>query len=315
MTSHLVLQSGGFLDIDHLPNEPTFEMLEACVERIRELEKEVEHARLMPSPSHKRRHSEGSEEQVDPLSLPSLSHKRLHSEVFEQKVNSSGSEEVDSFLVMRKRQRLLAASEPQQKRKPWEMPRLPEGPKPLTASLAKPIVAELKTKLKSAKFFPGSHAEARLLTFTAPRFPSEVAEQLFGPKWDGKLLSRKFEGAVIAEILRLKPGDLKATLYKKPHRFSKRGATPKRWGTAPLDLLSCELTYKRGNLHGRLRCINSTASPPVPNHDVKQHIRLIYEIYNPEKVADVPRLLEKYAGKELQLYRDICIKHGVDPLM
>jgi len=39
----------------------------------------------------------------------------------------------------------------------------------------------------------------------------------------------------------------------------------------------------------------------------------IYERHNPTKVHDVPALLDKYAGCELEMYHRICEKYGVDP--
>lgn len=39
----------------------------------------------------------------------------------------------------------------------------------------------------------------------------------------------------------------------------------------------------------------------------------IYERHNPTKVHDVPALLEKYSGCELEMYHRICEKYGVDP--
>lgn len=128
---------------------------------------------------------------------------------------------------------------------------------PLAARDAKPIVDEIKAKLKGKKFYPGSHAEPRTVHFSTPRFPLDKAEQLFGVGADGKPAARKFKGEQIAQVLRLKPDALKATLYKKPHRFAGPGATAKRWGIASLTLLSMDVTYKAGTLHGRVHCINA----------------------------------------------------------
>jgi len=132
--------------------------------------------------------------------------------------------------------------------------------KPMAASDAKAIVDEIKAKVKSKKFYPGSHAEEHSVRFSAPRFPAEKAIEILGSGTDGKPDPRKFEGDEILHILRLKPDTLKAVLYRKPHRFSKRGATATRCGTAALKLLWMELSYNAGNLRGCLRCIN--APPP-----------------------------------------------------
>mmetsp|Transcript_63431 Transcript_63431/g.112768 ORF Transcript_63431/g.112768 Transcript_63431/m.112768 type:complete len:271 (+) Transcript_63431:46-858(+) len=134
--------------------------------------------------------------------------------------------------------------------------------KPLSAGDAKAIVDELKAKLKAKKFFPGSQAEPCSVTFSSPRFPVEVARQLLGPSTTGKG-TRSFQGRQIDCLLRLKPGALKATLYKKPHRFSKPGATAKKCGTAPLKFLTMELSYKASNLCGKLRCINDRCAHEV----------------------------------------------------
>jgi hypothetical protein len=128
---------------------------------------------------------------------------------------------------------------------------------PLTAREAKPITDEIKAKLKGKKFYPGSHAESRSIHFSTPRFPLDRAEHFLGLGADGKPAARKFSGEQIRTLLRLKPDTLKATLYKKPHRFSKPGATATRWGTAPVKLLSMEVCYKAGSLRGHLNCINA----------------------------------------------------------
>jgi len=153
---------------------------------------------------------------------------------------------------------------PQRKRARKEPAQVAAGTvKPLAARDAKPIVDEIKAKLKGKKFYPGSHAEPRSVQFSTPRFPAEKAENFLGVGVDGKPAARMFEGERIQLLLRLKPDTLKATLYKKPHRFSKPGATATRWGTAPLKLLSMEVNYKAGCLRGSLRCINAANPEPV----------------------------------------------------
>merc|ERR1719443_1016318 len=96
---------------------------------------------------------------------------------------------------------------------------------PLSVPDAKAIVDELKAKLKLQKFYPGSHAEACSLKFATPRFPADKAGQLLGVGEDGKPTARTFGGEHVAQLLRLKPGALKGTLFKKPHRWSKPGST------------------------------------------------------------------------------------------
>eukprot|EP00411_Alexandrium_monilatum_P060439 CAMPEP_0175517464 /NCGR_PEP_ID=MMETSP0096-20121207/14974_1 /TAXON_ID=311494 /ORGANISM="Alexandrium monilatum, Strain CCMP3105" /LENGTH=152 /DNA_ID=CAMNT_0016819785 /DNA_START=15 /DNA_END=469 /DNA_ORIENTATION=+ len=39
----------------------------------------------------------------------------------------------------------------------------------------------------------------------------------------------------------------------------------------------------------------------------------VYERHNPQKLAEVPALLEKYAGCEAEMYDRICEKYGVEP--
>eukprot|EP00746_Dinoflagellata_sp_MGD_P067572 gnl/MRDRNA2_/MRDRNA2_27895_c0_seq1.p1 gnl/MRDRNA2_/MRDRNA2_27895_c0~~gnl/MRDRNA2_/MRDRNA2_27895_c0_seq1.p1 ORF type:complete len:323 (+),score=78.10 gnl/MRDRNA2_/MRDRNA2_27895_c0_seq1:86-970(+) len=276
---HLALSSGGTLDINHLPEVPTLEMLEACVARIRDLHKFVYELQLelqrkekkKKEKKEKKKRKEENEEEEN-LSMPTPARKRLHSQVWEEEeeevddkdpFHAKGSESFASdFEADMPKPRVKRPRQCSKASVDLDMPLLPVGAKPLPAPIAKSIVAEMKTKLKSMKFFPGSHAEARLIRFSAPRIPPHVVEQLqnLGPTEPAKQSCWKIAPLEAFQILRLKPGDLKATLYKKPHRFSKRGAKPTRWGTAPLDFLSCELSYKSGALHGHFRCINSKRS-------------------------------------------------------
>jgi hypothetical protein len=46
---------------------------------------------------------------------------------------------------------------------------------------------------------------------------------------------------------------------------------------------------------------------------VRDMLTAIYQKYNPAKVAEVNRLLEKYKGSEEQLFRDIAKKYNLDP--
>ena len=64
----------------------------------------------------------------------------------------------------------------------------------MAACEAKPIVDEIKAKVKGKKFYPGSHAEPRTVHFSTPRFPRDRAEQLLGFGADGKPAVREFKG-------------------------------------------------------------------------------------------------------------------------
>eukprot|EP00435_Cladocopium_sp_Y103_P067462 s1024_g30.t1 len=44
-------------------------------------------------------------------------------------------------------------------------------------------------------------------------------------------------------------------------------------------------------------------------------IRAVYQKHNPEKLADVPHLMQKYAGCEDEMYDRICEKYGVQPIL
>lgn len=44
-------------------------------------------------------------------------------------------------------------------------------------------------------------------------------------------------------------------------------------------------------------------------------IRAVYQQHNPEKLADVPHLMQKYAGCEDEMYDRICEKYGVQPIL
>mmetsp|Transcript_122410 Transcript_122410/g.341185 ORF Transcript_122410/g.341185 Transcript_122410/m.341185 type:complete len:489 (+) Transcript_122410:61-1527(+) len=161
---------------------------------------------------------------------------------------------------------------PQRKRARKEPAQVAAGTvKPLAVRDAKPIVDEIKAKVKGKKFYPGSHAEPRSVHFSTPRFPVEKAEQFLGVGADGKPAARMFDGEQIQSLLRLKPDTLKASLYKKPHRFSKPGATATRWGAAPLKLLSMHVSYKAGCLRGCLRCINAPDPAPVASAAISKN--------------------------------------------
>jgi len=155
-------------------------------------------------------------------------------------------------------QRKRARTEPAKDSPPKDVER---AVTPLAARDAAPIVDDIKKQLKGKKFYPGSHAQPCSVRFSTPRFPLDKAECLLGVGADGQPTARTFEGEQVMQVLRMKPGTLKATLYKKPHRFSKRGAKPTRWGVAPLQMLSMEVSYKAGSLRGCVRCINA----PDPN--------------------------------------------------
>merc|ERR1711964_238803 len=44
-----------------------------------------------------------------------------------------------------------------------------------------------------------------------------------------------------------------------------------------------------------------------------KRIAAIYAVHAPQKLDNIPVLLERYNGKEPKLYEDICAKYNVDP--
>ena len=64
-----------------------------------------------------------------------------------------------------------------------------------------------------------------------------------------------------------------------------------------------------------------SGSQPSPHREAQQAVPVtpqwrvliegVYASFNPAKVTDVPRLLQKYAGQEKELYRLICCKYGL----
>merc|ERR1711964_859075 len=44
-----------------------------------------------------------------------------------------------------------------------------------------------------------------------------------------------------------------------------------------------------------------------------KRIAMIYAVHAPQKLDNIPVLLERYNGKEQKLYEDICAKYNVDP--
>merc|ERR1740121_2031727 len=45
----------------------------------------------------------------------------------------------------------------------------------------------------------------------------------------------------------------------------------------------------------------------------RELVKRVYEIRKPEKLQDLGKLLEKYAGRESELFRQVCEKYDVDP--
>merc|ERR1712194_977077 len=54
-------------------------------------------------------------------------------------------------------------------------------------------------------------------------------------------------------------------------------------------------------------------SPPLEPWTTEERLTKFYEKYVPEKIADVPTLLEKYAGKEDKLFLALGKKYGPEP--
>ena len=75
---------------------------------------------------------------------------------------------------------------------------------------------------------------------------NDVARRVTLANWEHlvRLAQQILEGEDISQMLRFKHGELKGTLYKKPHRWSKPGTAATRCGIAPLRLLTLEPPYK-----------------------------------------------------------------------
>lgn len=56
----------------------------------------------------------------------------------------------------------------------------------------------------------------------------------------------------------------------------------------------------------------NTASLPKPI-TTEDRVRAIYQTHNPAKLDEIPTLLTKYAGKEMELIGKLCKKYGIDP--
>merc|ERR1719510_1491423 len=54
----------------------------------------------------------------------------------------------------------------------------------------------------------------------------------------------------------------------------------------------------------------------VPELNAREYailIQSVYERYNPKKLQDMGRLLQKYRNRERQLYHEVCKKYGTHP--
>jgi len=53
--------------------------------------------------------------------------------------------------------------------------------------------------------------------------------------------------------------------------------------------------------------------PELSGTEYAIHVQAIYEQYNPKKLADMGRLLQKYRRRERELFVEVCKKYGVKP--
>ena len=67
-----------------------------------------------------------------------------------------------------------------------------------------------------------------------------------------------------------------------------------------------------GDDDGNAGDANKPTKPTEP-WTTEQRLTAFYEKYQPEKVSDVPTLLEKYAGKEDNLFKALTKKYGPEP--
>ncbi|CAE7486560.1 unnamed protein product, partial [Symbiodinium necroappetens] len=97
--------------------------------------------------------------------------------------------------------------------------------------------------------------------------------------------------------LRAQPADVAPESAIAPSSLAQRVPTP---------------TTKPAKSH-----LASTLANLHPNLSAEQwyglQIRAVYQQHNPEKLADVPHLMEKYSGSEEEMYDRICEKYGVTP--
>lgn len=68
-----------------------------------------------------------------------------------------------------------------------------------------------------------------------------------------------------------------------------------------------------GSSHWRRSPLPSASPETTPAEYYGARIYRIYEQHNPQKLVDVPSLMEKYAGSEPEMYTRICDKYGVKP--
>merc|ERR1711974_255320 len=55
--------------------------------------------------------------------------------------------------------------------------------------------------------------------------------------------------------------------------------------------------------------------PPLKASQYAILIQAVYERYNPKKMQDMGRLLQKFKARERDLYLEVCKKYGVHPAM
>jgi hypothetical protein len=58
--------------------------------------------------------------------------------------------------------------------------------------------------------------------------------------------------------------------------------------------------------------LSSTSSNPLA--DIQAKVTAIYSQHNPSKLSEIPALMHKYAGKELQLLANLEKKYGAGGL-
>ena len=66
--------------------------------------------------------------------------------------------------------------------------------------------------------------------------------------------------------------------------------------------------------NGAAPAIQPVAPAATPKAWVREQVLVLYQKHNPSKLAEVEKLLAKYAGKEEEMYQKICKKYSVAPL-
>lgn len=106
----------------------------------------------------------------------------------------------------------------------------------------------------------------------------------------------------------------------------KCGMPPEYCEYGPDFEAQCDPWLKKNqpDLHAKLRVLRAgetaavaeeaaAAAKPAAPRTIEERLTAFYEEYQPDKVSEVPSLLEKYAGKEDKLFMALVKKYGPEP--